>query len=75
MAGITLDQAQAKLDLYLAAQEKIVKGQKVEIDGEALTRANFADVERAIQFWDAKVRALSSAASGRRRCVSVGAGW
>lgn len=75
MAGITLDQAQAKLDLYLAAQEKIIKGQKVEIDGEALTRANFADVERAIQFWDTKVKSLSAAAAGRRRVVSASPRW
>lgn len=75
MAGITLTQAQAKLDTYLAAQEKIIIGQKVEIDGEALTRANFVDVERAIDYWDKRVRALSATASGQRRCVSVSPRW
>ena len=38
MAGITLAQAEAKLAEYLAAETKVLKGQKVEIDGESLTR-------------------------------------
>jgi hypothetical protein len=36
MAGITLAQAEAQLALYLAAETKILAGQKVEIDGQAV---------------------------------------
>lgn len=71
MAGITLAQAEAKLALYLSALDKIVIGQKVEIDGQALTRANLADVERAINSWDQRVKTLSSAALGRGRSRTV----
>lgn len=71
MAGITLAQAEAKLVIYLAALDKIILGQKVEIDGQALTRANLADVERAINMWDQRVKQLSSAALGRGRSRTV----
>lgn len=71
MAGITLAQAEAKLALYLAALDKIVLGQKVEIDGQAITRANLADVERAITFWDSRVKQLASTAAGRGRMRTV----
>lgn len=71
MAGITLAQAEAKLALYLSALDKIILGQKVEIDGQALTRANLADVERAINSWDQRVKTLSSAALGRGRSRTV----
>ena len=74
MAGITLQQAEAKLQLYLGAIDKIIIGQRVEIDGQSLTRANLADVERALQFWDTKVKELSSSASGRRRVRTVAPG-
>lgn len=71
MAGITLAQAEAKLTLYLGALDKIVLNQKVEIDGEALTRANLADVEHAVEIWDRRVKQLSAAASGRGRMRTV----
>ncbi len=71
MAGITLVQADAKLQLYLGAIDKILAGQKVEIDGQAITRANLADVERAIDFWDRRVKTLSASASGRGRLRTI----
>jgi hypothetical protein len=74
MAGITLEQAQAKLDTYLAAIDKIILRQKVEIDGESLTRANLADVQAAVEYWDKKVKTLSIAASGRGRMRTVSPG-
>lgn len=67
MAGITIAQAEAKLALYLSALDKIILGQKVEIDGQALTRANLADVESAINSWDQRVKQLSNSAAGRGR--------
>jgi len=71
MAGITLAQAEAKLALYLSALDKIILGQKVEIDGQALTRANLDDVERAINSWDQRVKQLSASVSGRGRSRTV----
>ena len=75
MAGISLDQANAKLNEYLAAETKVLKGQKVEIDGEALTRADLASIQAGIAIWDKRAKELSLAASGRGRSRTVRPGW
>jgi hypothetical protein len=75
MAGITLAQAEAQLALYLAAETKILAGQKVEIDGQALTRANLESVQTGIDTWNNRVRTLSGRASGRGRSVTPNPGW
>jgi len=71
MAGITLEQAQTKLDAYLAAEEKILLGQAVQIDGQTLTRANLEMVQRGVSTWDARVKVLTSKASGRGRMRTI----
>jgi hypothetical protein len=71
MAGITLAQAETKLAAYLAAEEKILLGQKVEIDGQALTRSNLADVQKGVELWNSRVRTLSAQSSGRGRMRTV----
>lgn len=71
MAGITLAQAQAKLDAYLAAEEKILLGQSVAIDGQSLTRADLDKVQRGVSLWDQRVKTLSAKASGRSRMRTV----
>lgn len=71
MAGITLQQAESKLAVYLAAEEKILLGQKVEIDGQALTRAQLDMVQRGVALWDARVKQLSSSSAGRGRMRTV----
>ena len=64
MAGITLEQAQAKLDQYLAAETKILAGQETAIDGDRLTMADLAAVQLGVKIWDARVKELTPAASG-----------
>ena len=64
MAGITLEQAQAKLDQYLAAETKILLGQETAIDGDRLTMADLAAVQLGVKIWDARVKELTPAASG-----------
>lgn len=71
MAGIALQQAESKLAVYLAAEEKILLGQKVEIDGQALTRAQLDFVQRGVALWDSRVKQLSSRATGRSRMRTV----
>jgi len=75
MAGITLAQAEAKLDEYLAAETKVLKGQSVSIDGETLTRANLDFIQRGIDSWNKRVQNLSAAASGRGRARTVVPGF
>lgn len=67
MAGITLEQAQAKLDSYLAAEEAVLTGQQYEISGRKLTRADLTAIQEGIKIWDERVKTLDSRAVGRSR--------
>jgi hypothetical protein len=68
MAGITLEQAQQQLDTWMAASMKVASGQAYEIEGRKMTRANLAEIQQSITFWDAKVKSLTPT---RRRGARV----
>jgi hypothetical protein len=74
MAGITLEQAQAQLDKYLAAEAAVLLNQSYEIAGRRLTRANLKEIHDGIKFWDERVKNLSRSASGRGRTVIMSPG-
>lgn len=59
MAGITLAQAEAKLTLWMAADDAVAKGQSYTIGGRALSRADAAEIRANIDYWEAKVQRLS----------------
>jgi len=67
MAGITLAQAQARLDAYLAAELAVLGGQEYEIAGRRLKRANLREIRDGIQIWEQRVKDLSR--SSRRAIV------
>jgi len=67
MAGITLAQAQAKLDAWMAADDAVAQGQSYSLGGRSLTRANAAEIRANIEFWDRKVVRLSSGSGIRVR--------
>lgn len=75
MAGITLAQAQAQLDAYLAAELATLGGQHYEIMGRKLTRANLAEIQDGIRTWNAKVVQLTNQARGRSRSRTVVVGF
>ena len=66
MAGITLQSAQAQLDLWLAADAAVTSGQSYSIGGRALTRANAAEITNKIDYWNGWVQKLSRSSSGIR---------
>lgn len=68
MAGITLADAEAQLALWLAASEAIATGQSYSIKDRSLTRANLADVNEQIKYWNGIVLTLSRT-RGRTRYV------
>lgn len=72
MAGITYSQAEAKLALWLDAEEKIASGQRVAMDGRTLDRADLDAVGKQIEYWDRKCKRLSSSARGNRISRVVG---
>jgi len=59
MAGITLEIAEKKLTLYMAAEDRILEGQEVVIDGRRLTRANLDEVKAGVEIWNSRVQRLS----------------
>lgn len=75
MAGITLAQAQAQLDAYLAAETAVLAGQAYEIAGRKMTRADLATIQLGINAWDARVKTLDAAATSGGRVRNVAPGW
>lgn len=71
MAGLTLAQAQAQLDAWLAASLATATGQSYEISGRRLTRVNAAEITRNIETWNARVVTLSNQVRGRSRARTV----
>lgn len=67
MAGITLVQAQAQLDAWIAASLAVASSQSYSIAGRSLSRANASEINDQIIFWENKVKVLTAGASGRRR--------
>ncbi len=66
MAGITLAQAQAQLDAWMAADAAVAGGQSYSIGGRSLTRANAAEITNKIDYWEQRVIRLSRASAGIR---------
>ena len=71
MAGITLAQAQAQLDAWLAASLATTSGQSYTIAGRSLSRVNAGEINRNIDAWNARVITLSNKADGRSRARTV----
>lgn len=66
MAGISLTDAQAQLDLWMAANTAVASGQEYSIGSRSLKRTDAAEIREQIQFWDAKVKELSRGTTGMR---------
>lgn len=70
-AGITLAQAEAKLALWMAAEDALATSQSYEIEVEGnrrqLTRANLKEVSAMVDKWNSRVIALSGRSAGRSR--------
>ena len=69
MTGITLAIAQSKLDAYLAAETAVLSGQKYEIEGRMLWRANLKEIQDGINIWDQRVKRLSARSAGRAAAI------
>lgn len=67
MAGITLERAQAKLEIWLNAEDKVAGGQEYSINNRALKRADLPEIRKTIDYWEGRVNRLSGSA---RRGIS-----
>lgn len=59
MAGITLAQAEAKLQTWLDAEDAVATGQEYSIGGRRLSRANLDEIRKTIDYWEKKVLRLT----------------
>jgi hypothetical protein len=59
MSGITLAQAEAKLALWMEADDKVAKGQSYSIAGRSLSRADAKLIQDNIKFWNDIVSRLT----------------
>lgn len=59
MAGITLEQAEAKLTLWLTAEEAVASEQSYTIGDRTVTIANATEITNKIIFWDKQVKRLT----------------
>jgi len=63
MAGITLEQATAKLNLYLTMDDQLGVNAELTIDGTTLKRR---DIQAQITYWNKQVIRLSPRTSVRQ---------
>jgi len=64
MSGITLAQAQAQLDAWLAASTAVATGQEYRIGDRMLKRADSADIRSQIKYWQSQVERLANGGGG-----------
>lgn len=65
MAGITLEQAEARLTAYLDAEERLLTGHvSTKIGDKEFRRADLEQVQAGIKLWESRVARLSRTTSG-----------
>ena len=72
MAGLTQADAEAKLALYLTAEEKVLQGQEYQIGSRRLKRADLAEIREGITYWNGLVQKLGNGNGARVRGLTLG---
>lgn len=75
MPAITLEQANAQLTAYLAAETKVLLGQAATLDDRSITLADLKSIQAGVKLWTDRVNELSQRALGNKRCRTVSPRW
>jgi hypothetical protein len=77
MAGITLEQATARLQVYLDAEAAILARQEYRIGDRSMKFADLAEVQAGVDMWNRRVEELSNRSSngGRGRSFTPTPRW
>jgi hypothetical protein len=77
MAGITLEQANARLQVYLDAEAAILAKQEYRIGPRSMKYADLAEVRAGIEVWNRRVKEISNRAGngGRGRSFTPTPRW
>ena len=70
--GITLDQAQEHLEMWMEAEIAVTTSQSYQLGSRSLTRANLEEIRETIDYWNQKVSELLAAQNGGRNKVRRG---
>jgi hypothetical protein len=68
--ALTLTQAQAAFDAWLAADLAVAKGQSYTMNGRSLTLANSKEIREQIQYWERRVATLQSANQNQQAALA-----
>jgi hypothetical protein len=68
--GLTLSQAQAALNAWIAADLAVAKGQSYSMNGRSLTLANTREIREQIQYWERRVATLESANQNQQAALA-----
>ena len=69
MAIFSKELCRQRLKIWLAAEEAIATGQRYQIEGRSLTRADLYDVRKELEYWAGKLAEAEAAEQrgGRNR--------
>jgi hypothetical protein len=68
--ALTLTQAQAAFDAWVAADLAVAKGQSYTMNGRSLTLANSKEIREQIQYWERRVATLESANQNQQAALA-----
>lgn len=71
MAGIDLATAQAKLAMWLTAEDKLANSQSYQVGDRTVTRADLKEIRETIDYWESKVRRLSRSSKGGMKMLRI----
>jgi hypothetical protein len=71
MAGITLSDAETKLDLWMTAETAVASGQEYTIGSRNLRRADLKEIRGQIDYWNGWVQRLSNGGNGGMRVRGI----
>lgn len=70
--GITLEQAQNHLEMWMEAELDVTTSQSYQLGSRTLTRADLKEIRETIDYWQKKVNDLLAAQKGGRNKVRRG---
>lgn len=69
--AFSVEQCNARLQMWLDAEGAIATGQSYTIDNRRLDRANLAQVREQIKFWQKELAKAEAVSNGRNRRRTV----
>lgn len=69
MGALSLTQAQTQLNLYIAAEKKVLRGQSYTLGTKTVTRADLGEIRKGISYYNRMVTKLTNGGAMRVRRI------